>query len=153
MDKTIGQSIIYEHLWILQFGQPFGENTFSENAPPPPNKKLKNMKLLKQPNYSQVDPAEVSCRYLCNPVQGDAKIWIICSNPAQVIDSTLRCREICCYFTCSNVVGENLFAISRDQAPRDEKLLIFTVNLHKGSRSYRYLFQSRTGSGLDISMS
>jgi len=58
MGKIIGKSIRSEDLGILQFWeffcQPFGENTFSKNAPKTKNGKLKKktLKFLKQPNYS-----------------------------------------------------------------------------------------------------
>jgi len=47
MGKIIGKSIRSEHFGILQFWeffcQPFGENTFSKNAPKTKNKKLKKV--------------------------------------------------------------------------------------------------------------
>jgi len=57
MGKIIGKSIGSEHFGILQFWeffcQPFGENTFSKNAPKTKNGKLKKLlKFFKQPNYT-----------------------------------------------------------------------------------------------------
>jgi len=47
MGKIIGKPIRSEHFWILQFWeffcQPFGENTFSKNAPKTTNEKLKKI--------------------------------------------------------------------------------------------------------------
>ena len=47
MGKIIGKSIRSEHFGILQFWeffcQPFGENTFSKNAPKTNNEKLKKI--------------------------------------------------------------------------------------------------------------
>jgi len=47
MGKTIGQTIRSEHLGILQFWeffcQPFGENTFFENAPKTKNERLQKL--------------------------------------------------------------------------------------------------------------
>jgi len=50
MGRIMGKSIGSEHLGILQFWeffcQPFGENTFSKNAPKTENEKLENIKFL-----------------------------------------------------------------------------------------------------------